>query len=273
MKPLFPWLLSLVALCASGQVVITLGLMGGGAVLDDTNLVWQAYVDEAASGTGPTDVLDSGPATTTDLPITYGGSLAYTEVSGNRGLECTATTGNQRAQYVIDDTTDKIRDANGGTKYTMCVMFDIDACNSGPGRMLVINGNGGQNPAMGFTCSSATSMSVWWEETARRTIDPGTTKAFWCVVYDTTQVTANDRVKLYKDGVVQSPTVDSNPALNDTFGYTGDHSLIAFNRQSGGGYSRSVDGIWYYGDYWDDALSASRISDNYDILSLDDDTP
>ena len=86
--------------------------------LVDTGLQVRYYIDEAASGQMPDDVLDgSGVGADFDLAITYDSTdLNYQEISGDRGLENTDVATLARAEKAINDTDDKIRNNIGGSK-------------------------------------------------------------------------------------------------------------------------------------------------------------
>ena len=105
-----------------------------------------------------------------------------------------------------------------------------------------------------------------------RSIDPGTVRAVWHAVVDTTQATANDRIRIYKDGTLQSPTVDANPAQNATLAMATSSRLFMFNRGSAT-FARSMDGVLFYAALYSSAFSAANVTTNFDILTLDDDTP
>ena len=172
------------------------------AQLVDTDLQVRYYVDEAISGTGPAAVLDgSGVGSDFDLTIDYDGTMSYTEVGGNSGLESTSTTGDHRAEGSINNTSDKLRDnILGAQKVTMELVVRIDDITSDGGRVFVIN-ESTSNPTIGFAGTSSTDLSFYWGAVKVRSWDPGTVRTVWHAVVDTTQGTANDRVLIYKDGL------------------------------------------------------------------------
>ena len=137
--------------------------------LVDTGLVVRYFLDEAASGRDPTAVLDSsGVGTAFDLTINYDtDKLAYTETSGNRGLESVSTANNQRANKAINNTSDKVRDNLHGSKtITVEIKVRVDSISSSNGRIFVINDRAGSNPAIGFTGTGTSSGAVYFNETA-----------------------------------------------------------------------------------------------------------
>ncbi len=242
--------------------------------LSDSGLVVRYYIDEATSGQGPANVLDAGPSPAYDLPITYDSTnLNYEETGSNSGLECDATDGDQRADEVIEDTSgDKIRDDfRGQQTYTAELVVRVDDFSASNGRVFAINVSG-NNPDFGITGTSGTVMRFYWEETLMRTIDPGTARAVWHIVIDTTEATANDRIKMYKDKVLQSPTVNANPAQNDTLIWANARRFFLFNRGTAS-FDRSMDGELSYLALYTEAFDQTRIDDHFDVLDPDDDTP
>ncbi len=242
--------------------------------LVDTGLVVRYYIDEAASGQGPAAVLYwRGVGADFDLAITYAAALNYTESGGNRGLECTSVDRGQRATKLISNSSDKIRDnIDGAQKCTVEIVARIDDFNSGTGRCFVINENGTGDAIIGLTGTSPTVAQVRFNTSVMRTFDPGTARAVWHIVYDTTQSVANDRVMVYKDGTLQSPTIDANPALNATISLPNNSRMFMLNRGTST-FDRSMDGVLFYAALYSSAFSASDVTTNDAILDPDDDTP
>ena len=238
-------------------------------------LVVRYYIDEAASGQGPTAVLDgSGVGAAFDLAITYAASLNYTEIGGNRGLENTGIVGNQICEKAIDPTSDKVRDnIHGAQKFTITVVARIDDFSGGMGRCFAINENSSSNAKIGLTGNSPTAAKTFFNGTVMRTWDPGTVRTVTHIVFDTTQATANDRVKVYKDKVLQSPTIDANPALNATVDLPSTSRIVMFNRGPSGSRDRSMDGVLFYADLHSIAYTQAQVTNDFDILTADDDTP
>ena len=254
-----------------------LGISGGGAVaaggtLIDTNLVVRYFFDEAASGTTPTDVLDaSGVGSDFDLAINYGTSdAAYTEVSGNRVWEITDETGGPVARLAINDSSDKIRDAiHGAQKATIELVVNVTAASTSAGRLFGITGSGDEGALMvlhdntvGTFRSNETENigSFTWTKSER---------AVWHFVVDTTLATAGDRIKIYKNGSDTSIALDISPDQNTTFVIEATSFLVVGNRANDG--TRGVAGEYFYAALYSGAFSAQDCSDNYDVLTADDD--
>ena len=241
--------------------------------LVDTGLIVRYYIDEAASGQGPTAVLDgSGVDVDFDLVITYTTNFLYTEISGNRGINFPSTNGVQRADKAIDNTSDKVRGNIYGSKtYTVEVVAQIDDFSSSTGRCFAIN-KGTSNPTLGLTGTSGTNANIYFNESLMRSFNPGSVRAVWHIVVDTALATANDRIKIYKDGTLQSPTIDANPSQNVTVSIPSDSRLFMFNRGDSS-FERSMDGVLFYAALYSSAFSAANVTTNEAILSSDDDTP
>ena len=239
--------------------------------LIDTDLIVRYYVDEAASGTTPTDVLDaSGVGTDFDLALTYGTALSYTEAATGRGLQSTSNTGAQRAEKATA-SGDKVYDnLHGAQKITIELVVDIDSGKVGGGRVFVLNRTT-DSPLLGLVVDG-TDWRVYWEEYTRRSWTGSTSRQVIHIVYDTTLATANDRIKIYVNGSLITPDYDSTPAQNDTLSIPAGTKLFMFNRGTTT-FDRSVTGMIYYAAIYDGAFSAANVTNNYDILVLDDDTP
>lgn len=242
--------------------------------LVDTGLIVRYYIDEAASGQGPSAVLDgSGVGSDFDLTITYDSTdLNYNEISGNRGIENIDTATLARAEKLIDDVSDKVRDDIHGSKTaTVEIVVRVDDFSASQGRCFVIN-SGISNPILGLSGTSGTNARVYFNGTLMRSFDPGSARAVWHIVYDTAQATANDRIKIYKDDTLQSPTIDANPALDATFSINAGSRMFMFNRGDSG-YQRSMDGVLFYAAIYSSAFTSGNVTTNDAILGSDDDTP
>src|SRR3569832_2836950 len=85
------------------------------------SLIWLGKMDQASSGTTPTNVLDTGPATVVPLPITYG-TGAWTSITAGKGLNFGGTCGAVSAAL----NGSKIQTAlAGATQVTFEVVVDL----------------------------------------------------------------------------------------------------------------------------------------------------
>ena len=117
--------------------------------LVDTGLVVRYYFDEAASGSAPTEVVDASSNAYDLTTINYGsGNLAYNEVSGNRGLESTSTTGTQRAVRAMSSGDAEYTALNGGKTFTMEIVVRVDSWNASGSRVFGINATSGETGSL-----------------------------------------------------------------------------------------------------------------------------
>lgn len=246
--------------------------------LVDTGLIVRYYIDEAASGTDPAAVVDtSGVGDAFDLTLNYDGHLAYTEVSGDRGLVSDSDGDDQYARKLIDCTApvDKVFDnLSGSTKATMEVVADVDSFSASTGRLFGVNA-GTSNPDFAFV-GAGTDFRLYINWVLVRSWTGTLTRCVFHIVVDTTLETANDRIKIYENGSAITPDYDSNPDQNATIDLAADSTttyLYMFNRGTTA-WARSVVGTLYYAAlYAGIAFSQEQVTQNYDILTADDDTP
>jgi hypothetical protein len=249
------------------------------AQLVDTGLVVRYYIDEAASGTTPTTVVDASSNSYDLTTVNYGsGNMAYTEVSGNRGLEATATTGTQRASRAIDNTSDALRDALAGAQQiTLEIVFTPDAVAAGGGRVFGINGRAGENGELMLKAGALTDGNILLSFNDVNyplnglALTAGA-RVVLHVVIDSTQATAADRLEWSVNGSALADSGTSIP-LNETLALGSDQDIIAFNRENTGSFDRSMDGVVSYAAVYAYGFTNTDVTTNYDILTLDDDTP
>jgi len=248
---------------------------GGGLV--GTPVV-RYYFDEAASGTGPTAVVDRSGNGYDLTTINYGaGNMAYAEpAAGMRALDSISVNGTQRASRAIDNTSDAVRDALAGvTQATIELVLRLDAANSNGGRVFGINDRAGNDGELMVKASNDLNTSLKLSFNDLDSPDSnniGTARSVLHIVLDSTQGTASNRLKLYQNGTLLTSFGD-NVGLNETLALAADLDLVAFNRDSGGSFDRSIDGALFYAAIYAEAFTAQMVSDNYDILTLDDDQP
>lgn len=242
--------------------------------LIDTNLVVRYYCDEDASGTIPTDLLDaSGVGTDFDLAINYGSSDAafYEDGSGNRAWEITDETGGPVARKAIV-ASDKIDDLDGvSQKLTIELVILVNSANSSGGRIFGITPSGDEGALMIVHDNGAGSdnAQVRFNEDNDSFTMPKGARAVWHIVVDTTLATSADRVKIYKDGSYQE-SANPNIDQNETLSINASSFLCMGNRANDG--NRGVNAEFYYAALYNGAFSAQDCSDNYDVLTADDDT-
>lgn len=276
------WLYLIIALVGASAIAGFLNMPERSeAALVDTGLVVQYYLDEAASGQTPTNVLDaSGVGAAFNLGINYVDSdPAYTEVSGNRGLIRSNTNSSARASKGVDNTSDKIRDNfHGASKATLEVVVDPQSVVSSNARATVFGiqrfeigrfelrvlGSGGTN---------ATHFEVYFNgSSVEGSISLTRERQVVHVVLDTTLETADDRVKVYVNGVLKDPQ-GSPPGQNATIDFGGSSTFLTMLNNVAGTAHRPLGGTMFYAALYTHAFSSADVTTNYNTLTVDDDTP
>lgn len=242
--------------------------------LFNTGLILRYFLDEAASGTTPTEAKDvSGVGTPFDLPISYDTNLSYAEVSGNRGIQSANITDAGILQAAIDDSSDKVRDAIVGSKTCTLevVVFSASDQNPDGARIFGINDNTtgvGNGPIF-------TSDHIDWGFRAfnlqadffTATYDA---KIVLHAVLDSSQANADDRIKIYEDGVEISSTTNSTITQDDVMALPANCTVTMLNRPS---LNRAFKGTLYYAAMYSHAFTPSEVAHNAGILSVNDDRP
>jgi len=251
---------------------------GGGPSLVGTPVV-RYYVDEAASGTGPTAVVDRSGNSYDLTTINYGaGNMAYAEpAAGMRALDSISVNGTQRAMRAIDNTSDAVRDALAGvTQATIELVLRLDAGNSNGGRVFGINDRAGSDGELIVKAPNDvnTALNLSFNDVSSpESANIGTARVVVHIVLDSTQGTATNRIRVYINGALDLTGIGDNVGLNETLALAADLDLIAFNRDSGGSFDRSFDGALFYAAIYAEAFTQQMVTDNFDILTLDDDQP
>ncbi len=266
------------ALMAQGTVIYVRRAPVGGGVLDDTNLVTRYYIDENddadCNGATASQINDSSANNFHLTTVAYGSStMDFSSVSGNCALETTNIAGEHYAYIAISDSSDAIRDIDGGKVYTQELVVDVDSCSSGGGRVHAIQADTSASARFGVVCTSTSAWAFYWEGGIDETwSETSGNRIVLHVVVDTNEATAANRVKVYVDGTLKADG-GTPMAEDDTLGMGSGMQWIMLNRNPSGTPQRSITTYLYYSALYDAAFSASRVSDHYDVLTLDDDTP
>jgi hypothetical protein len=244
------------------------------------SVVARWLLDEASTGSGPSSASDqTGNGNT--LTIDYNsGDAEWTSIAGGNGVDFTSTactTGGKLELSGIDATGNIGSSFDSVTEASCIFVADIDAGDPNAARIFQIgtaSGNGdlgvvhyGSNLAVRWDYESgASGDEVWF---------PGIQGAGLTVVhivFDTTQATASDRVKVYYDGVQQSDTAGTYPDQNvDLSGINASSRYMTIgNRNS---KNRNVDGRIYYLEIGTGQLTPTQISDTDTALSASNDDP
>jgi len=265
-----------------GGTTSTSGTGGQGAgpalhpgVLVDDGLVARYYLDEAASGQEPTEVLDAAPDPL-PLPLTYVNIgtdefMAYTEdAGGNRGLMFTEVGHDDRASIAVDGT--KISASlHAGQTVTYEVVADVQGMSTSGSRLLHIGEESGH--ALSLETDAATRMQFSLNEhyVGGVPVDlKSLGRAVFHSVVDTTQTEPADRVRIYVNGgrlpSVQGTPPDLDAAIDLGIGK---HFVIG-NREIG---ERTIEGTIFYAAVYSGPLTDEQIVQNVALLLVDDDTP
>ena len=266
----------------TGTATITIRASDSGALfVDDVFIVTvdpaapaallaRYWMEEAWSGQAPTQLIDD-QASPLNIPI-HGANYTYTALATGRGWTSTTIDNQGRATTLVDGT--KIQTTlDGATAATIEVVLAIDALNASMSRIFHI-GDGSESGY--FTLSSPDVNTLNFHTlgaTLRGQWDPGFdgTRAVFHLVYDSSEPTAADRVRLYKNGTLLTSTGGAAPPLNETLSVPNGKYFAIANREL---CCRSFDGAIYYAALYDGALTASEVSTNQAaLLVLDDSTP
>lgn len=268
----------------SGGMMAAGGSGGAGgtlAPLEDRGLVVRYYLDEAASGQGPADVLDAAP-NPLDLPITYVPGLEYVETSTGRGLHWTIQGLQAGAQIPVTGT--KVQtEINGRTEATVEVVVDARTPMLPSGSIFRIGDQGTANSDLGLLVRNQTYPNLDLDDQ-----NPGSdAQALWDfdmvaagrlvmhVVIDTTQPALEDRMRLWIDGVqavdlMNPPVTMEPPSQNDPIPI-GDDRI--FNLGNRGDLERPLTGVIYYLALYNVAMTDAERDNNLAVLTVSDDHP
>ena len=248
----------------------TISNVPSGTTTGPASLVARYWMEEASSGQAPTQLLDD-QASPLNLPITYdGANYSYTALPTGRGWTSTTTNNQGRATTLVDGT--KIQTTlDGATAATIEVVLAIDALNTSASRIFHI---GDASDSGYLTLSSPNATTLYFYSlggTLRGQWNPGFdgTRAVYHLVYDSSEPTAGDRVRLYKNGVLQTSTGGTAPPLNETLSIPNGKYFAIANREL---CCRSFDGAIYYAALYDGALTASEVSTKQAALLVTDDS-
>lgn len=255
----------------------TAGGGGGQMSLVDDGLVVRYFLDEAASGQGPTQALDAA-MDPVDLTIAYGGDDAFnfTEIAGNRGVQWNEVNhvGKVYASPSIDGTK-LIAELNGSQTATIEVVAkveDVPVGNDG----FFWNVRSATAPHMAFGMSDITTLFFNWNGSFAHVgswsfnLNTGD-RVILHLVLDTT-LGPNQRVVLHaKDGSPTSLGGATPPGSSEGIDLSGtDYYLALGNSQVG---TNSFQGVLHYAAVYNRALSSHEIARNRDVLSASDDEP
>ena len=236
--------------------------------LVDRGLVIRYFMDEAASGTGPSDLVDSAPSPLA-LPISYG-QASYVEEGGNKGLRWPSVSGNGVAQRSLSGTK-ILNGLTASDAVTIEVVIDIDDA-GGDGQNAQIAGLRGGNPDFMLKAQGNSGfrffrpygpLGALWENVHSQE------RMVLHLVYNANDPTPDNRIRLYKDGVLAPKTTSSPPQPGDNPGLGGGDFLVIGNGQSSP--TDSILGTIYYVAMYKEALNLTEITNNHARLIVNDD--
>jgi hypothetical protein len=136
---------------------------------------------------------------------------------------------------------------NGTSKLALEIAFRHSTTNGGDFAPIfsVLDITADTSP-FGLAHGAGANLHVYTHDTARRQIN-GLTNGAWyaCqIIYDDTQATANDRLRVFINLAAASVTVQSNPTQNQTLALNS-NSLIVSGDYGSGATNSWRGGIWY----------------------------
>jgi len=245
------------------------GCGGGPTCLVDRSLVARYYIDEAAAGTAPAELIDSAP-NPLNLPITYAQGLAYVETGDNRGLRWTTEESDGRALASAAGT--KIANALGGsTTATVELVVDVVSVTGGTPhpRLVFLGGAGASFARLGVNVHTVDELNIRFDTLPAGTFPSGAGRQVVHLVVNTALGAPPARRKLYRDGI-QAPSGGDMIAQGATLTVGPQAVLCLGNRPSGG---RSPLATLYYGALYAEALTDEEVAHNAQVLAGDDDHP
>ncbi len=256
---------------------VTGGAGGAGGVggmpgdLINTTLVARYFMDEAAMGTAPSLLHDAAPKAV-DLPIIYAGQAHWVSKPSGRGLELSVVSGAAGAWKTINSTKLSTK-LDGSTTATIEVVAELHDVDSADSRIVHF----GSSDTSFFCLESESIGSIQLDKTGgdshafKFIVDHlSLGRAVYHLVYDSSQMSLGDRVKLYVNGLKYSGTASTAVQQNETIDIPAPGYLAIGNRPSG---ARAIDGIIYYVAIYSGALQAPQVKHNAMVLELDDDGP
>jgi hypothetical protein len=251
----------------------------------DDAVVVRYYLDEQADGVANTDALDAAGPPQLDLTLQVHGASStpqYVETQGNRGLHWPQH--GQGGYASAPASNSKLMDMNGSTEATLEVVVDVTSVfvtDEPWARILVWQPDivpfNVQMGLLGYWHDNAIALdirSAWQANnnppTGRWALgsqSPG--RIVVHAVFDT-KLAAEDRVRLYVDGAIATPTFVNPPDEDATLTVTNDAFLLLGNRPTG---DTAFGGTLYYAAIYDRALDPAELTNNATLLSVNDDPP
>lgn len=243
---------------------------GGSGVLVDRGLLARYFIDEATNGQQPTHLRDAA-SDPIDLPVTYTTSVGFTGQTPHRGLRFDATGGMGRASVLMDGT--KLTALEGITQATLEVVATLDAADPLGSRLIHV-GDLGNESRFSLQARSTTEVDFEWRGSTPdfglwQVADLAQQRAVLHFVFDTPAANAQDRGRLYLDGVRQAATIAA-PQPSEPLQVGTGRFLVVGNREAG---ERTPQGVIHYAAIYAAALTDAEIVTNAAALTAADDRP
>lgn len=246
------------------------GPFGGAppAGLVDRGLVARYFIDEAASGTEPTQLSDAADDPL-PLAVHYDGTVAFGERDGQRGLIFAVVGAFGRASVPIGGTKVLSR-LVGKTTSTLEAVVALDAVSTTPTRILHI---GADTDSGKLTMSAPLLDRIYLHSGDGRAgawvASVGPTRVVLHVVLDT-NAAPELRVRGYANGSPLPRFGGEIPEAGAAIVLDGDEHLVVGNREVG---ERSPEGAVLYAAIYDESLTEAEVLRNASLLLASDDQP
>lgn len=236
----------------------------------DRGLLLRYFIDEAASGTMPTELVDSAP-NPLPLPIDYGATanLAFVELDGHRALRWATAGGDGAPRLLINNT--KIEDLDGREEATYEVVVDLSALGPVPFSRILNVGVSGSLGDGSLLSDSADALSIAYEDGSQRTtwpVDLFSGRLVIHTVFDSNLADGSDRLKLYVDGELVSGPSGSVPLPGGSIDLDPDGELLIGNNPL---VRRCFRGAIHYVGVYTVALTEAEVATNAGRLAISDD--
>jgi len=236
--------------------------------LSNNGLVARWFIDEAASGQGPTELNDA-TANPLNLPLTYSADMSF-DNDGGRGLDWQSPGSNGRASIAVDGT--KLKTAlDGANSITAEVVVDVDSVAALGSRFFNVGSGNEWRFALGAHDMSTVIFRWQASVVAGEWNVMLDSKLVLHLVIATGQNKPADRVALFVNGTkaAKTATVTKPPAKNEGLQLLTGRHLALGNRESG---ARSLEGDLFYVAFYKTALSNNQVHNNAAGHTNDDDS-
>lgn len=242
---------------------------GEDGVLSDEGLVARYFLDEAASGTGPTMALDSAEEPF-HLPLEYvEQTMHYASAFGHRGLAFDVAGADDGARAPIG--VSKFDGLEGVTQLTFELVVRLDDAVGSDSRLVHFGRTDSGTATLGS--NDPDQLQFAWNNTVVREWDyspfnDGVAHVVHVIV-DTGAGNDGSRIRLLVDGSELPPDIVSEVGLGEPASVHPDAFFALGNRNQ----DRSMQGILFYAAIYGAAISDETVASHVSLLTNDDDSP